>query len=109
MKLLTVKFFVEKILKKTLEYPDVFWRMKKNHFLEKKNIKNAGCGRGAESSIRGSTWTVQRKKRVQSFRQKLKAYIEKFANETTDPLFEISVNYNYKGGDYFMSSKITFG
>ena len=48
------------------------------------------------------------KKRVQSFRQKLKANIEKFANETTDPLFEISVNYNYKGGDYFMSSKITF-
>ena len=41
-------------------------------------------------------------KRVQCLRRKLKANIEKFANETTDPLFEISVTYNYKGGDYFM-------
>ena len=40
--------------------------------------------------------------RVRLFRRSLKSKIEKFTTETTDPLFEISVTYNYKGGDFYV-------
>jgi hypothetical protein len=40
--------------------------------------------------------------RVRLFRRSLKSKIEKFTTETPDPLFEISVTYNYKGGDFYV-------
>jgi hypothetical protein len=45
---------------------------------------------------------------VRNFRRNLKHTVEKFATGTSDPLFEITVTYNYKGGNFSCCNSVFF-
>ena len=82
----------------------------KSSNLENKKIKEDYINQElrAEQRLGVQMEEERERSRARAFTHSLKRKIEKFATETTDPLFEITVSYNYKGGDFLCCNNVFF-